>query len=98
MASVQKRTHRGKVQYRAMWREPGLNGKDRLKSKTFDRSADAKAYANKMELEVERRGVGDPENRTTAQYLKSWVDRLEARGEHSPTTIDAYIDHIKMVT
>ena len=40
MASVQKRVHHGKVQYRAMWREPGRNGKkDRLKSKSFDRSA-----------------------------------------------------------
>ena len=69
MASVQKRVHHGKVQYRAMWREPGRNGKkDRLKSKSFDRSAAAKAYANKMESEVERRGVGDPENRTTGQF------------------------------
>jgi hypothetical protein len=75
-----------------MWREPGLKGKDGLRSKSFDRSADAKAYASKMESEIERRGVGDAERHTTDRYLKRWLKTLEDRGEHSPTTLDSYSD------
>ena len=90
MASVQKRTHRGRIVYRAVWRESGPGGKARLRNKTFAKAADAKAYAAKMEAEVERRGVGDPERHTTRQYLVRWLATLRDRGEHSPTTLDGY--------
>jgi integrase len=73
-----------------VWRESGPGGKARLRNKTFAKAADAKAYAAKMEAEVERRGVGDPERHTTRQYLVRWLATLRDRGEHSPTTLDGY--------
>src|SRR5215472_6759290 len=90
MASVHRRIHRGRVRYRAVWRESGPGGKARLRNRSFAKAADAKAFAAKMEAEVERRGVGDPDRQTTGQYLKRWVTMLQDRGEHSPTSIQSY--------
>jgi hypothetical protein len=59
MATVHRRTRRGRVTWRAVWREPCPNGKLRQRNKTFDKAADAKAYASKMQTEIERRGVGE---------------------------------------
>ena len=108
MASVHRRvTRTGGVIYRAIWTEPGPNGTRRKRSKNFDRASDAKAFAARMEQEVERRGVGDPEKHTLEGYLKRWIATLADRGEHSPTTLAAlskrrvdiacrYIGHIPL--
>ena len=98
MASVHKRIHRGRITYRAVWRESGSGGKARLRNKSFVRAADAKAYAARMEAEVERRGIGDPARHTTGQYLSRWLATLRDRGEHSPTTLEGYARCIAMAT
>jgi integrase len=96
MASVHKRVHRGRVTYRAVWRESGPGGKARLRNKSFAKAADARAYAARMEAEVERRGVGDPARHTAGQYLMRWLATLRDRGEHSPTTLEGYARCIAM--
>ena len=46
--------------YRALWYvESG--GKRRQMTKSFDKRSEARAYANKMAVEIEQKGVGDPE-------------------------------------
>jgi integrase len=91
MASIRKKTNpNGQVIWQSRWREPGPNGKDRQRTKNFPNARDAKAYAAKVEQEVERRGVGDPDRQTTAKFLHGWIALLEQRGEHSPSTIDGY--------
>ena len=90
MASVHRRVHRGRVTYRAVWRESGPGGKAQLRNKSFARAADAKAYAARMEAEIERRGVGDPARHSVEQYLFRWLATLRDRGEHSPATLECY--------
>lgn len=90
MASVQRRVQLGRVSYRAVWRESGVGGKSRLRNKSFDKAADAKAYANKMEAQAERRGIADPQRQTTGGYLTYWLQYLRDRNDLSPTTLDAY--------
>jgi integrase len=96
MASVHRRVHRGRVTYRAVWRESGPGGNSQLRNKSFARAADAKAYAARMAAEVEQRGVGDPARHTTGQYLSRWLATLRDRGEHSPTTLEGYARCIAM--
>jgi integrase len=43
-----------------------------------------------MEVEVERRGIGDPQKHSLERYLKRWLATLTERGELSPTTLAAY--------
>ena len=91
MASVHRRvTQAGSVIYRAVWKEPGPGGARVQRSKNFDRAGDAKAHAARMEEEVEKRGVGDPQKHTLEAFLKRWLATLADRGEHSPTTLAAY--------
>src|ERR1700677_313273 len=91
MASVHRRvTPAGSVVYRAIWKEPGLGGKLVQRSRNFDRAGDAKAHAARMEEEVEKRGVGDPQKHTLEVFLKRWLATLADRGEHSPTALAAY--------
>jgi integrase len=91
MASVQKRSNRtGGVSYRVMWKEPGPGGTRRPRNKSFARASDAKAFAARMEQEVEKRGIGDPQKHTLAGYLRRWIATLADRGEHSLTTIQGY--------
>jgi integrase len=90
MASVHKRVHRGRITYRAVWRESGPGGRARLRNKSFAKAADAKIYAARMEAEVERRGVGDPARHSTGQYLSRWLATLRDRGEHSLSTLEYY--------
>jgi integrase len=98
MASVNRRIlPSGVVIYRAIWREPGPNGKRRSRSRNFERAGEAKAFAARMEQEVERRGVGDPQKHTLESYLRRWIATLEYRGEHSPTTIAGYKRNITLV-
>ena len=73
-----------------MWRESGVGGKSRLRNKCFHKAADAKAYANKMEAQAERRGIADPQRQTTGGYLTYWLQYLRDRNDLSPTTLDAY--------
>ena len=86
MASVHRRvTPTGSVIYRAIWTEPGPGGTRRKRSKNFERAGEAKAFASRMEQEVEKRGVGDPQKHTLEGFLKRWIATLADRGEHSPT-------------
>ena len=95
MASIRKKTSpNGLVIWQSRWREPGLDGKDRQRTKNFPNARDAKAHAAKVEQEIERRGVGDPNRQSTEQYLRGWVALLERRGEHSPSTLAGYKRHI----
>ena len=95
MASVHKRTHRGRITYRAVWRESGPGKKAQLRNKSFAKAADAKAYAARMEAEVERRGVGDPGRHTVGQFLSRWLATLQDRDDElSPTTIECYTRRI----
>jgi integrase len=98
MASVHKRSQLGRITFRATWRETGLNGKPRLRNKSFDRAADAKAFAAKMAAEREQRGIGDPARHTVAQFLPHWLASLGDRGELSPTTLAGYARCIKIAT
>ena len=91
MASVHRRvTPAGSVIYRAIWTEPGPGGKGHQRSKNFERASEAKAHASRMEQEVERKGIGDPQKHTLEVFLKRWIATLADRGEHSPTTLAAY--------
>ena len=91
MASVHRRvTPAGSVVYRAVWKEAGPGGTRVQRSKNFDRAGDAKAHAARMEQEIEKRGVGDPQKHTLEVFLKRWLATLADRGEHSPTTLAAY--------
>ena len=91
MASVHRRvTPAGSVVYRAVWKEAGPGGARVQRSKNFDRAGDAKAHAARMEQEIEKRGVGDPQKHTLEVFLKRWLATLADRGEHSPTTLAAY--------
>jgi integrase len=99
MASIRKkRTAAGTTIYQARWQEPGKNGRLRQKSKNFGKHADAKSYATRMAQEIERRGVGDPENHTLGRYLTRWRATLAAGGEYAPTTLSLYTSNIGLLT
>jgi integrase len=96
MASTHRRTTKaGTVIYRTVWSETGPNGTRRKRSKNFSRAAEARAYAAQKEQE-ERRGVGDPEKHTCAQFLRRWLATLRDRSEHSPTTLASYTRCVSM--
>jgi integrase len=80
----------GSVVYRAVWKEPGPGGARIQRSRNFTKAGDAKAHAARMEQEVEKRGVGDPQKHTLEIFLKRWLATLADRGEHSPTTLAGY--------
>jgi integrase len=84
----------GTTFYRAVWHTTASTGERSQHSKSFDRMADAKAYANRMEQEVERRGIADPESHDTATFFRRWINHLIARAELSPETIDGYRLHL----
>ena len=67
MASVHKRPTGG---YRVMWAAPGPGGTRQKKNKSFARASDAKAFATRVEQEVERRGISDPEKHTVERFIK----------------------------
>ena len=78
--------------YRAIWHvEAG--GLRRQLTKSFDKRSEAKTYADKMAVEIEQKGVGDPEKHDLARYLKRWLATLRASGEHSPTTLVLRASH-----
>jgi integrase len=83
--------------YRALWYvESG--GKRRQMTKSFAKRSEAKAYAAKMETEIEQKGVGDPDKHDLGRYLKRWLATLRASGDHSPTTLVNYEHHIRRIS
>jgi integrase len=91
MASVRKRPNGS---FEVVWREPGPNGTRVQRTRTFQRHAEARAYADSRASLVERRGVGDPDRQTVRAFLTRWIDFLRDRGELSPTTLAGYQRHI----
>lgn len=86
MATVRKvRKPSGTVIYQAIWREAR-----RQRTRNFSRAAEARAFAQQMEQEAERRGIGDPEQHTVERFLRRWIATLKDRNEHSPATISGY--------
>lgn len=91
MASTRRgRQGNGKTFYQAVWSITDLNGKRKQQTKSFDKLADARAYAARMAEEVENRLVADPQRHTVAQFLARWLATLRHRGELSPPTIVGY--------
>ena len=86
----------GRIIWQSVWREPGKNGQSRQRTKNHASAKEAREHASKMEQEVERRGVGDPGRQTTAKFLHGWLNLLEQRGEHSPSTLDGYRRNIRL--
>jgi integrase len=86
----------GAIRWQAVWIEPGPGRRPRQRTKNFGREKDARAHANQMEVEIERKGVGDPERHTVERYLRRWLATLADRGEHSPTTLQSYRRNIDL--
>lgn len=98
MASVVKRKAKnGRVFYQAIWWAE-IAGKRKQQSKSFERKRDADAHAKEMASTVEAQGIIDPQKHTTAEYLKRWLATLQAKGEHSPTTISGYARNCEMIS
>ena len=91
MASVRKSiTGKGTTRWQAVWQQPAPGGKTQRRTKNFGSQKDARVHAQRMEQEVERRGIGDPQKHSLERYLKRWLATLTERGELSPTTLSAY--------
>ena len=87
MASVRRRVEAstGKTFYQATWSVYDAKGKRHRKTKVFDKMGEARAHASRMELEYERRGIGDVENLTFIDFkdrvLAHWqTTRVEPDG------------------
>ena len=91
MASVRKNpTVKGTLRWQAVWAERVGGGRTQRRTKNFDTQKEAREHAQRMEIEVERRGIGDPQKHNLERYLKRWIATLADRGEHSPSTLPAY--------
>ena len=91
MASVRKNpTVKGTLRWQAVWAERADGGRTQRRTKNFDTQKEAREHARHMEVEVERRGIGDPQKHSLERYLKRWLATLTERGELSPTTLAAY--------
>ena len=91
MASVRKSpTAKGTLRWQAVWAERADGGRTQRRTKNFDTQKEAREHAQRMEVEVERRGIGDPQKHSVERYLKRWLATLTERGELSPTTLAAY--------
>jgi integrase len=101
MASVRKKTAPGggTVTYQAIWRNPpGPDGQRGQRTKNFDKRADARAFAARMEQEVERRQIGDPQKQSLGGYLQYWLNTLEDRGMVAPNTLLGYRRYVRMIS
>lgn len=99
MASTRKKTtEKGSIRWQAVWREPGPGGTERQRVRNFDTRKEAIAHANRMQQDVERRGVGDREKHTVERYLQRWLATLTDRNEHSPTTLSSYRRYIEIAS
>jgi integrase len=91
MASVRKNpTVKGTLRWQAVWAERADGGRTQRRTKNFNTQKEAREHAQRMEVEVERRGIGDPQKHSLERYLKRWLATLTERGELSPTTLAAY--------
>ena len=94
MASIRRiTTNTGSTRWVSRWREPGPGGELIGRSQNHDTQKEAKAHADRMHRERELGRVGDANKDTLASYLTRWLAHLEARGDHSPTTLAAYRRH-----
>jgi hypothetical protein len=58
MASVRKSpTVKGTLRWQAVWVERADGGRTQRRTKNFDTQKEAREYAQRMEVEVERRGI-----------------------------------------
>ncbi len=78
------------MRWQSIWREPAPGGGTRQVTRNHDTQREAREHAQRMEHEVERRGVADPQKHSLERYLKRWLATLTERGELSPTTLAAY--------
>jgi len=88
-------TKAGTTLWQAVWAEPKAGGGSQRRTKNFGSQKEARVHALQMEVEVERRGVGDPHKHNLERYLARWLATLASRGEHSPTTLAGYRKHIE---
>lgn len=89
MASTRKKAlSSGALVWQAVWRE-GPKGQQRQRTRNFHRHGDARAFAHRMEKEIEKPRVGDPNRLTVVDYLKQWHADLDP-DSYSPTTLDGY--------
>ena len=81
----------GKISYQAVWHiiDP-KTGKRIQQTKSFGKRADAKSHARLMEVEVEGKGVGDPDKHDLKRYLTRWQATLRHSGNYSPATMVGY--------
>ena len=94
MASISRTTTRkGTIRWQARWREPGVGRKLRAAKRNFATQKEAKAHAARMAEERELRGVGDPHQHSTGEFLRRWLAHLRERGDHAPTTLAGYERH-----
>jgi integrase len=76
--------------WQARWRERGSDGRDRSCARNFRSARAARDFASRMAQIVERRGIGDPQKLSTANFLDHFIDELASSGEYSPVTIAVY--------
>ena len=50
-----------------------------------------------MAIEVEQKGVGDPEKHDLARYLRRWLATLRTSGDYSPPTLLNCGHHIRRI-
>jgi integrase len=97
MASTRKKVlASGAVVWQAVWRE-GPGGEQRQRTRNFSRHGEARAFAHRMEKEIERPRVGDPNRLTVGAYLAEWLADLDP-DDYSPTTLDGYGRCVDMAT
>lgn len=98
MAYVRKSTRPdGTIFYRAVWHTTDLKGRRKQETESFARHADAKAHAGRMEIEVERKGIADPDRQTVAIFFRRWIATLKQRSDLSPRTIGNYRDRFEAI-
>jgi integrase len=99
MASVQRRTRRGVVSYRAVWKERGPgSSKPRQRNKTFSKASDAKAFAARMAAEIEARNIGDAQKHSVGKFLTRWLAFLRDADRYSPATLAGYERAVAMAS
>jgi len=94
MSSVRKSvTKAGVTRWQAVWSETGQEG-PRRRTRNFDSKALAMEHAARMAIEIENKGIGDPAKHNLERLITRWLSFLEERGNHAPTTREAYGAHL----
>lgn len=83
--------------FRAIWDVYDAQGRRRPQSKSFGKRSEAKSYAARMAIEIEQKGVGDPEKHDLSRYLRRWMATLRASGDYSPPTLLNYKHHVDRI-